>query len=147
MPYPLPVSVPTASVAIKVLHPKVETMISRDLSIMRFFANLISLLPGVKWLSLPEEVNVFGIMMKEQLDLRNEVNNLVIFERNFEHRKAAVTFPRPLHSFSSSRILVEEFQNALPLEKFLQNGGGPYNDKIAQIGLDAFLVRVLGNFR
>src|ERR1700754_866091 len=36
MPYPLLVSVPTASVAIKVLHPKVETMISRDISIMRF---------------------------------------------------------------------------------------------------------------
>jgi aarF domain-containing kinase len=145
MPYPLLVSVPTASVAIKVLHPDVEVMISRDLSIMRFFATLISLLPGAQWLSFPEEVSVFGVMMNEQLDLQNEVNNLLVFEKNFEHRKAAVTFPRPLQSFSSSQVLVEEFQNALPLGNFLQNGGGPYDDKIAQIGLDAFLVSFLDN--
>jgi len=147
MPYPLLMSVPTASVAIKVLHPQAEVTISRDLSIMRFFATLITLLPGAQWLSLPEEVEVFGRMMNGQLDLRNEANNLLIFERNFESRKAAVTFPRPLKGFSSSRILVEEFQNALPLEYFLQNGGGPYDDRIAQIGLDAFLnMLLLDNF-
>lgn len=140
MPYPLPFSIPTATVAIKVLHPRVEAMISRDLAIMRFFANLITLIPGAQWLSFPEEVDVFGTMMNEQLDLRNESSNLTHFERNFEDRKAAVTFPRPLSDFSSRKVLVEEFQNAIPLERFLRNGGGPYDDKIAQIGLDAFLV-------
>ena len=143
MPYPLPVSIPTASVAIKVLHPGVESVISRDLSIMSFFANLISFFPGAQWLSLPEEVTVFGIMMNEQLNLLNEANNLLVFEKNFRHRKSAITFPRPLASFSSSRVLVEEYQDALPLESFLRNGGGPYEDKIAKIGLDAFLVRVI----
>jgi len=52
-----------------------------------------------------------------------------------------------LKGFSSSRVLVEEFQNALPLEDFLANGGGPFDDKIAQIGLDAFLnMLLLDNF-
>lgn len=142
MPYPLLVSTPTAIVAIKVLHPGVESTIARDLSIMRFFSKLITFLPGAQWLSLPEEVAVFGTMMNEQLNLLNEANNLSIFEENFQNRKSAVTFPRPLPTFSSSRVLVEEFQNALPLESFLRNGGGPYDDKIAKIGLDAFLVRV-----
>ncbi len=36
--------------------------------------------------------------------------------------------------------MVEEFENALPLEAFLKNGGGPYNDTLAEVGLDAFLV-------
>ncbi|KAI0652019.1 ABC1-domain-containing protein [Trametes meyenii] len=142
-----PPSVPTASVAIKVLHPHVGKMINRDLSIMSFFANVITLLPGMQWLSLPEEVAVFGQMMHEQLDLRIEADNLATFERNFEARKLPVTFPRPLKVWSTKDLLIEEFQNALPLELFLKNGGGPYNDTVAEVGLDAFLnMLLLDNF-
>ncbi|KAI0669732.1 ABC1-domain-containing protein [Trametes maxima] len=142
-----PPSVPTASVAIKVLHPHVAKMIDRDLSIMAFFANVITLLPGMQWLSLPEEVAVFGQVMHEQLDLRIEADNLATFERNFEARKLPVTFPRPLKVWSTKDLLIEEFQNALPLELFLKNGGGPYNDTLAEVGLDAFLnMLLLDNF-
>ncbi len=107
---------------------------------MRFFANLIAVFPGMQWLSLPEEVDVFAVMMAEQLDLRHEAYNLVTFEKNFATRHTPVTFPRPLMSFTSKDVLVEEYQDALPLEDFLHNGGGPYEDQIAQMGLDAFLV-------
>jgi aarF domain-containing kinase len=138
-----PPSVPTASVAIKILHPRVAKTISRDLAIMSFFAKCISILPGMQWLSLPDEVNVFGTMMFQQLDLRNEAENLLIFEHNFSHRKVPVTFPRPLQLWSTQDILVEEFENALPLENFLRNGGGPFDDQIATIGLDAFLVSII----
>jgi aarF domain-containing kinase len=135
-----PVSVPTAAVAIKVLHPRVENLIARDLSIMHFIARLLSIFPGMEWISLPEEVQVFGRMMNEQLDLRNEAVNLDHFERNFASRRVPVTFPRPLKIWSTRDVLVEEFQTALPLEAFLKNGGGPFDDQIAEIGLDAFLV-------
>lgn len=138
-----PPSVPTASVAIKILHPEVEKTISRDLAIMHFFASCISILPGMKWLSLPEEVLVFGGMMNQQLDLRHEADNLSVFEGNFAPRKVPVTFPRPLKIWSTKDILVEEYQNALPLELFLRNGGGPYDYQIATVGLNAFLVREL----
>ncbi|KAJ2227699.1 hypothetical protein GGH97_006487, partial [Coemansia sp. RSA 475] len=43
-------------VAVKVLHPRVERKIRRDLRIMEWGARALSLLPGIKWLSLPEEV-------------------------------------------------------------------------------------------
>ncbi|KAG2022967.1 atypical/ABC1/ABC1-C protein kinase [Coprinopsis cinerea AmutBmut pab1-1] len=138
-----PPSAPTASVAIKILHPRVEKTISRDLAIMHFFASCISLLPGMKWLSLPEEVLVFGEMMNQQLDLRHEADNLITFEANFAPRKVPVTFPRPLKIWSSKDILVEEYQNALPLETFLRNGGGPYDYQIATVGLNAFLTMLL----
>ncbi|KAH9858023.1 ABC1-domain-containing protein [Lenzites betulinus] len=142
-----PPSVPTASVAIKVLHPHVTKMINRDLSIMTFFANVITIFPGMQWLSLPEEVAVFGGMMHEQLDLRIEAENLATFEKNFEARKLPVTFPRPLKVWSTKDLLVEEYENALPLEMFLKNGGGPYNDTLAEVGLDAFLnMLLLDNF-
>jgi aarF domain-containing kinase len=133
-------SVPTAAVAIKVLHPRVVKLIERDLTIMSFFARLITHFPGMQWVSLPEEVEVFGRMMYGQLDLRKEADNLVTFERNFMTRNAPVTFPRPLEIWSTKDLLVEEFQTAIPLELFLKNGGGPFDDQLAELGLDAFLV-------
>lgn len=142
-----PPSVPTASVAIKILHPHVAKTISRDLSIMAFFARCISILPAMQWLSLPEEVQVFGAMMHQQLDLRNEADNLLAFENNFAPRKVPVTFPRPLKLWSTKDLLVEEYENALPLEAFLRNGGGPYDEQVATVGLDAFLnMLLLDNF-
>ena len=116
-------------------------MIQRDLRIISFFARFLSIFPGMQWISLPEEVEVFGRMMNEQLDLRNEVKNLIRFEENFASRKAAVTFPRPLADYSTKDILIEEYENALPLKAFLKHGGGPFDDVIAESGLDAFLVR------
>ncbi|KAH9486519.1 ABC1 family protein C21C3.03, mitochondrial [Psilocybe cubensis] len=144
--HPLP-SIPTASVAIKILHPHVANTISRDLKIMHFFARCINLIPGMQWISLPEEVQVFGSMMNQQLDLRHEADNLLTFESNFAARKVPVTFPRPLKNFSTQHLLVEEYMNALPLETFLRNGGGPFDDQLATFGLDAFLnMLLLDNF-
>ncbi|KAG2156668.1 uncharacterized protein EDB93DRAFT_1238943 [Suillus bovinus] len=142
-----PPSVPTASVAIKVLHPRVAKDIAHDLSIMSFFARVITLLPGMQWLSLPEEVSVFGEMMRRQLDLRIEAENLLTFENNFASRNVPVSFPRPLKTFSTADLLVEEYENALRMEYFLKNGGGPFDDQLATIGLDAFLkMLLLDNF-
>ncbi|PFH54886.1 hypothetical protein AMATHDRAFT_169702 [Amanita thiersii Skay4041] len=142
-----PPSVPTASVAIKILHPNVSQTISRDLSIMSFFAHCISLFPGMQWISLPQEVAVFGELMSRQLDLRHEADNLETFEHNFAHRRVPVTFPRPLKLWSTQDILVEEYENAVSLEFFLRNGGGPYDEQLATVGLDAFLnMLLLDNF-
>jgi len=107
---------------------------------MSFFARFISLFPGMQWLSLPEEVQVFGDMMFQQLDLRHEAENLLTFEANFAPRRVPVNFPRPLNIWSTQELLIEEYQNALPMETFLKNGGGPYDEQVATVGLDAFLV-------
>ncbi|KAE8223675.1 hypothetical protein CF319_g3326 [Tilletia indica] len=138
-----PPKIPTASVAIKILHPKVERTIARDLKIMSFFANLINLIPGAEWLSFPEEVDVFAGMMFSQLDLRNEAENLLKFEENFKKRRAAVQFPRPLPEFSTKEVLIEEHEDALPLKHFLNFGGGEFDHRIANLGLDAFLNMLL----
>ena len=66
-------------VAIKVLHPNVELKINRDLKIMKFFANVINIIPTMEWLSLPDEVEQFSILMRLQLDLRIEALNLAKF--------------------------------------------------------------------
>jgi aarF domain-containing kinase len=65
-----PQRVPSSYVAIKVLHPGVERIVRRDLRIMGFFASVLNAIPTIEWLSLPDEVEQFGEMMRLQLDLR-----------------------------------------------------------------------------
>jgi len=112
---------------------------------MSFFARTLNVIPGVQWLSLPEEVDVFGSLMMMQLDLRTEAGNLRHFERNFRHKRT-ISFPRPLSDYTTKEVLIEEFQDAIPLKYFLRAGGGPFDETIANLGLDAFLVSLTLSF-
>ncbi|KAJ1301732.1 hypothetical protein OPQ81_008965 [Rhizoctonia solani] len=95
-------------------------------------------------------------MMQQQIDLRHEARNLAQFEQNFGrdgqggkpgHVQTAVVFPRPLVNWSTDEVLVEEYADAVPLKYFLRNGGGPFDHRIANLGLDAFLnMLLLDNF-
>lgn len=141
-----PKRVPSSFVAIKVLHPRVERTVRRDLRIMGFFASALNLIPTIEWLSLPDEVEQFGEMMRLQLDLRIEAANLAKFRKNFKTRTTA-WFPFPYLEFTTRNVLIEEFAQGIPLADFLENGGGVFQKDIAQEGLDAFLrMLLLDNF-
>ncbi|KAJ3024287.1 hypothetical protein HKX48_003112 [Thoreauomyces humboldtii] len=136
----------TLECAVKVLHPGVESLINADLTIMSGVASLIHLLPGAEWLSFPDEVEMFGGMMREQLDLRFEAENLARFMENFKDREN-VGFPAPFLPLMRKSVLIEEFQCAIPIRKFLDHGHTPYDHDLAQIGLDSFLrMLVIHNF-
>ncbi|PSN67142.1 ABC1-domain-containing protein [Corynespora cassiicola Philippines] len=137
-----PSRVPSNHVAIKVLHPNVERIVRRDLRIMGFFASLINAIPTMEWLSFPDEVKQFGEMMRLQLDLRIEAANLTLFRQYFKNRSTA-WFPYPYTEYTTRNVLIEEFAQGIPLEDFLQNGGGVFQKDIADEGLDAFLTMVL----
>ncbi|KAF9330426.1 hypothetical protein BG006_006602, partial [Podila minutissima] len=133
-------------VAIKVLHPKVARTVARDLAIMKFFVSLIHRIPTMSWIALPDQVAMFGSMMEEQLDLRIEAKNLATFKRNFRDRYT-VTFPSTLSEFATKEMLIEEYVDALPLKTYLEQGAGPFDLKIADIGLDGFLrMLIFDNF-
>ncbi|ORY61404.1 uncharacterized protein BCR38DRAFT_348346 [Pseudomassariella vexata] len=141
-----PKRVPSSYVAIKVLHPRVERTVRRDLRIMNFFASALNTIPTIEWLSLPDEVVQFGEMMRLQLDLRIEAANLAKFRKNFKDRTTA-WFPFPYLEFTTRNVLIEEFAQGIPLADFLENGGGVFQKDIAQEGLDAFLrMLLLDNF-
>ncbi|CAI4211725.1 unnamed protein product [Parascedosporium putredinis] len=141
-----PQRVPSHSVAVKVLHPRVEKIVRRDLRIMGFFARVLDIIPSIEWLSLPDEVGQFGDMMKLQLDLRIEAANLARFRKHFKDRTTA-WFPYPYPELTTRNVLVEEFANGIPLSAFLDYGGGVFSTDIADEGLDAFLrMLLLDNF-
>ncbi|KAI8591064.1 ABC1 family-domain-containing protein [Geranomyces variabilis] len=132
--------------AVKVLHPGVEGVINADLTIMHGVASLLHLLPGAEWLSFPDEVKMFGKMMREQLDLRCEAENLDRFSENFKDR-SNVGFPTPFIPLVRKTVLIEEYQNAIPIRKFLDLGQTPFDHDLGKIGLDSFLrMLVLDNF-
>ncbi|KFY19318.1 hypothetical protein V493_08019 [Pseudogymnoascus sp. VKM F-4281 (FW-2241)] len=137
-----PQRVPSSYVAIKVLHPGVERLVRRDLWIMGFFASVLNAIPTIEWLSLPDEVSQFASMMRLQLDLRIEATNLLLFRRHFADRTTA-WFPYPHTAFTTRQVLVEEFAQGIPLADFMENGGGVFQEAIANEGLDAFLRMLL----
>jgi len=137
-----PSRVPSTYVAIKVLHPKVERMVRRDLRIMGFFASVLNAIPTIEWLSLPDEVEQFGEMMRLQLDLRIESANLLLFRKHFKDRTTG-WFPYPYTDYTTRQVLVEEFAQGIPLAAFLEDGGGVFQQEIADEGLDAFLRMLL----
>jgi aarF domain-containing kinase len=96
----------------------------------------------MEWFSFPDEVEQFGEMMRLQLDMRIEAANLTIFRQNFKDRTTA-WFPYPYTEYSTRNVLIEEYAQGIPMEDFLQNGGGVFQKDIADEGLDAFLNMVL----
>ncbi|KAI8369631.1 uncharacterized protein BYT42DRAFT_585147 [Radiomyces spectabilis] len=141
-----PINIHTA-VAVKIIHPRARQIVDRDLKIMAFFARVLTLIPTFHWLSLPDEVQVFGRMMKEQLDLRGEAHNLQRFNELFG-KSMQIKFPKPLIHFTTKDMLLEEYEKGIPLDIFLKEasrsrrqGESPsvFDHKIADIGLDAFL--------
>lgn len=137
-----------SEVAIKVLHPGVAEQIHRDLKIMKWGACIIgSCVPGMKWLSLPDEVRLFGQMMESQVDLRIESQNMQQFAKNFGHYPpGTVTFPLAILPLSNSNdVLVESYRDGVPLRAFLNASSlqadrhTVYDRELGGMGLHAFL--------
>ena len=141
---------PSSWVVVKVLHPTARRTVERDLEIMKFFAVIISWLPNMEWLSLPQEVDTFGKMMMLQLDLQIEADNLLVFRDNF-HGRRDVVFPKPYIDYSSKEVLVEEYIEGIPMRELLhqakEGGRGLFEKEVSDIGLDVFLkMMLLDNF-
>ncbi|KAL3232232.1 hypothetical protein RNJ44_04148 [Nakaseomyces bracarensis] len=124
--------------AIKIIHPRVRNQIYRDLKIMGFFAKLINSIPTMEWLSLPNEVEQFSILMKLQLDLRIEALNLKRFNENFKD-SIQVKFATPYLELSSRNVLFEEYLHGLPMEDFLKLKKNLNDDDLCRRVSDPFV--------
>lgn len=126
-------------VAVKVLHPGLLSQVHMDLLLMKIGSRALGLLPGVKWLSLPEIVEEFEKLMVQQIDLRYEARNLEHFQRNFRD-VTSVKFPTPLRPFVTRDVLVETYEESVPVSSY-QQAGIPVDlkRKIARLGINMLL--------
>ncbi|XP_028624281.1 uncharacterized aarF domain-containing protein kinase 2 isoform X1 [Grammomys surdaster] len=139
VPGPPPKSDHLIPVAVKVLHPGLLSQVQMDLLLMRIGSKALGLLPGVKWLSLPEIVEEFEKLMVQQIDLRYEAQNLEHFQHNFQDM-TSVRFPTPLHPLITRDILVETYEESVPVSSYQQAGiPTDLKRKIAQLGINMLL--------
>lgn len=146
------------AVAVKISHPHIETIIADDVLLLSVIARVVHVLvPPLRWICLPDEVACFGVMMREQLDLRFEAFTLHRFTQNFEGTAKAwghlarIKFPRPHFPWVAPRCLVEDLiENALPIgniQNLLINSppadSANVRKDLAVLGLRGFLQMLL----
>ena len=148
-------------VAIKVLHPRLQERIDRDLWFVETVARLLhEWIPSerLRMLNLPRAVANFGSILRRQADLTLEADNLQRFRRNFyQHnhdnntnddnvQESKILFPRPMEGWISKNVLVEDLvDNATPIAEFLNDSteeGIKIRRELASPLLRAFLKMV-----
>lgn len=140
------------TIAIKVLHPNTRLLVERDLALMQHIADFIDQcipLEVIRMLSLPRAVSNFSDIMRRQVDLRIEGENLRKFRSNFACSDA-IEFPQPAEGFVTEHVLVEDHVNAKPISSYLTDetlDGLEVRKRLAGPLLRAFLKMVfIDNF-
>lgn len=146
------------AVAVKISHPRIETIIADDLLLLSSIARAVHvLIPPLRWICLPDEVACFAVMMRQQLDLRFEAFTLHRFTQNFEGTAKAwghlarIKFPRPQFPWVAPRCLVEDLiEDAIPIgniQNLLINSipaeSAHVRKDLAVLGLRGFLQMLL----
>ena len=130
-------------VAVKVLHPRIQSSLQIDLNIMSIGAALLSLFPGMEWCGLNDAIEQFGSTMLGQVDMTFEARNLMRFGQNFAG-DPHVVLPKVIDKMSTKQVLVETFEFGQPLTTFLNSCADPEQRRIlAHIGLRSFLTMLL----
>lgn len=126
-------------IAIKLIHPHVESLVKVDMEMLSIFSRWLDTFPQLEMLSLGDTFTEFGDIMKSQLDLRIEARNLETFAKKFENEKWAV-FPAPINKYVRDNILIETLMKGTPMTKFMAMDDSHSKLKIRLSDLGARLV-------
>lgn len=141
-------------VAVKVLHPNVQSDIEADLDLMRLAVRAVKYVPfdvfaNLKWLNMEGVVDEFAHLLQLQLDLRQEAANLERFNANFKD-VPQVEFPKLVEGYVPTKnVLVESFCVGVPVLKFARENQHNHNlmRAICQTGIRAVCKMIfLDNF-
>ena len=129
--------------AVKVRRPGLDDIVWFDLSVMRVFARVISIIPSIRLLAPVESVNQFGAAIRAQIDLRIEAENNRRFTANFAGDED-VGFPVLHEALCSRRVLTMGFvRGAKVLDAPAKLGTDP--TKLAKIGFRTLLKMVFAD--
>lgn len=131
-------------VAVKVLHPGIFESVHLDLQIIRLFARVLCIIPGLHWLSPVQLVEEFEALMKNQIDMKLEAANLERFHHNFSKLRH-IRVPRPIWPFVTDEVLIETFESGQSISTFISSDSEDDNGIrkiLAQMGVDVLLKMV-----
>lgn len=140
-----------STVAVKVRHPGVGTLIDLDFELMNHFASFAEKLARLAHrgrssllsAQLKESLMQFGAPMKEQLDLRAEAAHLDDFAENFKWW-SQVRFPLPALGMVTEDVLVETFECGDHISSYLGKQS-EHNHTLANLGLTCYLKMLLND--
>ena len=95
-------------VALKVIRPKAEELIKRDVSVLKSLVSLLSFIPVVREFRIPQIVSEFERMLLNELDLTTEAAYMELF-RKFSKKEPSLFVPAVVWEVTSSRYLTTEF--------------------------------------
>ncbi|KAK7198940.1 ABC1 family [Novymonas esmeraldas] len=122
--------------ALKVTHPHIREQVSADLAAMRLFVSIGNkIVPGLRYFNLDASINEFSSLIRSQLNLLVEGDNLMQFKYNFRNF-TGVIFPTPLMSLSTEDVLFETFEEGRPLQDVACS---EENNDVAELGCHMFL--------
>lgn len=126
-------------VAVKVRRPKVDQIVSFDLTVMRLFARMVALVPSFRLLAPVESVDEFGRAIRTQIDLTVEADNNRRFHDNFDGM-TDVELPLLVAELCSHRVLTMTFVRGVKLMDYREIGADP--TRLAKIGFHLLLKMV-----
>jgi ubiquinone biosynthesis protein len=131
-------------VMVKVQRPNIERMIDRDISIMRWLAELMeSRIPELAPYDMPGIVDEFARTIKRELDFFIEASNAMQLRKNFEH-STILYVPRVYTDLSSKRVLVLEKVEGIRIDEYARLDHEGFSRKeLALKGGEAFFKMVL----
>ncbi len=133
-----------SEVMVKVQRPHIVHTIERDISIMRWLADLIEAqIPEMAPYDVPGMVDEFARTIKRELDFFIEASNAVQLRKNFHH-SSVLYVPRIYTDLSSKRVLVLEKIEGIRIDEYERLDREGYSRKeIARKGGAAFFKMVL----
>jgi ubiquinone biosynthesis protein len=106
------------AVMVKVQRPHIARVIDRDVSVMRWLAELIEArVPEAAPYNVPGIVDEFARTIKRELDFFIEASNAIQLRKNFE-RSEALYVPRIYTAVSSKRVLVLETIEGIRIDEY-----------------------------
>ena len=122
--------------ALKVTHPHIREEVAADLVAMRLFVSLGNkLIPGLSYFNLEASINEFSSLIRSQLNLLVESDNLMQFKYNVRDVNGVI-FPTPLGSLSTEDVLFETFETGQPVQEISTS---LENSDLAELGCHMFL--------
>jgi predicted unusual protein kinase regulating ubiquinone biosynthesis (AarF/ABC1/UbiB family) len=105
-------------VAVKVLRPGIESMVSVDLDLLQPLLDMVAKQTGDQAAgTLMQLFSGFRVQIGEELDLRNEARALAAFSELLdEFDLPLVVVPKPFPLFSGPNVLTMEFLDGVPID-------------------------------
>lgn len=105
-------------VAIKAINTDCKKQISTDMMILNDVSRYVDRLDQYKSIAIGDLIRKFSSLMKIQLDLTNEGENLLKFNKNFSN-EPNIMFPNFIGA--SENLLIETYIDAIPLKNIIND--------------------------